>query len=491
MVRGQEESHGERRSGGWADDSRTGRFSIDSVRSWPLTWLIVLACLPAAAAQDGITQEAPADATEPAAVEPVPDKVDVQPLAEDAQIEARLERILEATEWFERTEVRVDEGVVFLQGATDTEEHKEWAARLAGNTQDVVAVVNRIEVTERSMWDLSASWQELRDLGAEAVRNSPLIAVGLLLLLVTWFVTKWSARGASSLLRRRLKSHLLRSVAARAVAVPVFLLGLYLVLKVSGLTRLAMTVLGGTGLVGLVIGFAFRDIAENFLASILISIQNPFAGGDLVEVAGHRGYVQSVNTRSTLLMTLEGNHVQIPNATIYKETITNFTANPNARFDFVVGIGYEDSITEAQSVALAVLRDHPAVVDDPEPLVLVEELGAATVNLRIYFWVDIATYSALKVNSAVIRLVKKAFEEAGISMPDEAREIIFPAGVPLRTLPEEQAEAAAPPRERRVVKEEKLAAHAAEGDLTSEAGEINQQAHRSRLPESGQNLLES
>ncbi len=71
---------------------------------------------------------------------------------------------------------------------------------------------------------------------------------------------------------------------------PVALLGLYLVLKVSGMTRLAMTVLGGTGLVGLVIGFAFRDIAENFLASILLSVQNPFRYGDLIEVAGYLGY---------------------------------------------------------------------------------------------------------------------------------------------------------------------------------------------------------
>ena len=149
-----------------------------------------------------------------------------------------------------------------------------------------------------------------------------------------------------------------------------------------------MTVLGGTGLVGLVIGFAFRDIAENFLASLLISIQHPFAQGDLIAVAGHRGYVQRVNMRSTLLMTMEGNHLQIPNATIYKETIINYTSNPNMRLQFTVGIGYGDSINEAQSVAYEVLRNHPAVVDEPESLVLVDSLCAATVNLSILFWID-------------------------------------------------------------------------------------------------------
>lgn len=441
-------------------------------------------------AQVPARQETPVE-TPDEPISQVPTQIDVEPVAEDADIATRLTRILDATGWFEEPKVRVDEGVVFLSGRVDNEQHKQWASQLAGNTQAVVAVVNRIEVVKKSMWDISPAWLELQKLGAETVQNSPLIAIGLLLLVATWFASTWSVRSARWLLRRRLHSALLRDVVARAVAVPVFLLGLYLVLKVSGLTRLAMTVLGGTGLLGLILGFAFRDIAENFLASILISMQRPFASGDLIEVAGCKGFVQSVNIRSTLLMTLEGNHVQIPNATIYKETITNFTANPNARFDFAVGIGYDDSISEAQSVALSVLRDHPAVVDEPEPLVLVEALGAATVNLRIYFWVDIAKYSQLKVRSAVIRLTKRAFEAAGISMPDEAREVVFPAGVPVRMLSADQVEEVEQERRQLPVADDASTAHSAEGDLTSEAEDIEQQARMSRSPESGQNLLES
>ena len=200
--------------------------------------------------------------------------------------------------------------------------------------------------------------------------------------------------------------------------------------------------------------------------------------------------MQSVNTRSTLLMTLEGNHVQIPNATIFKDTITNFTANPNARFDFSVGIGYDDSITTAQSVALAVMRDHPAVIDDPEPLILVESLGAATVNLRIYMWVDISRYSQLKVRSAVIRLTKRAFEQAGISMPDEAREVVFPSGVPVRMVEGDSVQADRPDNDLQGADDDEAAAHSAEGNLTSEADEIEQQAQRSRAPEAGEDLLE-
>lgn len=460
---------------------------IKGSATWAALWLLA-ALFPFA-----VNAQLPDDEAQPPGEEApaVPETVDVAPATEDEDIAARLNRILAATDWFERPAVRVDEGVVFLRGSTREERHREWAGRLAASTRDVVAVVNRISVAERSMWDLGPAWQQLRELVRATVRSSPIIGLALLLLIATWFITKWSVRGAASVLRPRVKSQLLSQVVARAMAVPIFLVGLYLVLTISGLTGLAVTVLGGTGLVGLIIGFAFRDIAENFLASILISMQRPFATGDMIEVAGHRGLVQSVNTRSTLLMTLEGNHVQIPNATIYKETITNFTANPTARFDFAIGIGYEDSVAKAQSLALAVLREHPAVVHDPEPLILVENLGSATVQLRVYFWIDIARYSHLKVRSAVIRLTKRAFQQAGISLPDEAREIVFPHGVPVRMLPEERPEAAAAAERETPAEERELAAHAAEGNLTTEAGEIGRQASHSRAPEGGENLLET
>ena len=146
-----------------------------------------------------------------------------------------------------------------------------------------------------------------------------------------------------SLLARRLKNPLLATVLARSVGLLVFLIGLYIVFVVSGLTNVALTVLGGTGLLGVVLGIAFRDITENFLASIFLSVQSPFRTGDLVDIAGVLGFVQMLTTRATVLMTLDGNHVQIPNATVYQSKIHNYTSNPNRRVDFAIGIGYDDS----------------------------------------------------------------------------------------------------------------------------------------------------
>ena len=274
----------------------------------------------------------------------------------------------------------------------------------------------------------------------------------------------------------------------------VFLLGLYIVLRISGLTRLALTVIGGTGLLGLILGIAFRDIAENFLASILLSVQSPFRQGDLVEVAGVLGFVQQLNVRTTVLMSLTGHHIQLPNSLVYKSTIRNYSSNPNRREDFTVGIGYDVAIAQAQEVALKVLDEHPAVLKSPEPWVLVESLGPATVNLRIYFWLDGSKFSWLKVRSSMIRLVKRAYQDQKITMPDEVREVIFPHGVSVNVTHASGVESETVERTASDQVEstagEKVAVEA-EGGLSAESKQIQEQADQARSPERGDNLLES
>jgi small-conductance mechanosensitive channel len=162
---------------------------------------------------------------------------------------------------------------------------------------------------------------------------------------------------------------------------------------------------------------------------------------------------------------------------------------------FDVGIGYDDTISDAQEIAMSVLLDHPAVLKDPEPWVLVNDLRASTVNLRVYFWLDGSRHSWLMARSSVIRLVKRAFQERGISIPDEAREIIFPRGVHVTMeKPEDDggveenahsAKKAAPVRGG-----SEAAATRAEGGLQSEAGMIREQARQAQPAEPEENLLQ-
>ncbi|WP_417385772.1 mechanosensitive ion channel domain-containing protein [Gimesia sp.] len=439
-------------------------------------------------------EKTPEQPTEPPPAEslPAPKAVNVTPEVADSEISTRLTRILKATEWFEAPRVEVQDGVAFLSGTTDDEKYRQWAGDLSRNTQDVVAVVNRIEITQPDLFDLSASYGTVKSILRKSVQSIPIILAALLVLLFTFLAMFIAGHIADFTLLRRFQNKLLRGVVRKGLLLLVFLLGIYLVLQIAGLTRLAATVLGGTGLFGLIVGIAFRDIAENFLASILISMQNPFRYGDLIEVEGIQGFVQRVNTRGTLLMSLDGNHIQIPNAIIYKSKILNFTSNPKVRLDFMVGVGYDVPLNEAQSLAKEILESHPAVLDDPEPTVLVESLGSSTVNLRLYYWIDGHQYSVLKVNSSMMRLVKTKFEEQGFSMPDDAREVIFPQGVPVTMVSAEETEVTtAAPAQKTVRKPARVAGDVqdeetvteAEGSLASEYNELERQSQQARDPE--------
>ena len=421
--------------------------------------------------------------------------VTVVPAANDVEISKRLQGILESTTWFVRPRASVRQGVVFLDGMTRTQDHRRWAGDLAEKTQDVVAVVNRIEVETDVGSTFGRAGEELTGFYRQAVASWPLVVLSCVILIVTWLIAKSVSLLARHVFASRVDSPLLLTVVARAFSIPIFLLGVYFILQVAGLTRLALTVLGGTGLAGIIIGFAFRDIAENFLASLLLSVRNPFRSGDLVEVAGHTGIVLNLNTRSTILLTLDGSHVQIPNATVYKSTIKNFSSNPNRRATFVVGIGYESSASRAQKLINQVLREHSAVLSSPEPLVLVEELGAATVNLRINYWFDSGIHSPAKINSALLRQTKNVLLESGIELPDPAREIVFPKGIPVTMLnntSEESGTQSAAPRSQEMATagDDARDSTEGEGNLSSETKEVSEHAE-TVVPEGRENLLKS
>lgn len=424
-------------------------------------------------------------------------EVAVESVTADASIEQRLRQILDTTERFDGLELEVRNGVALLSGVVDDEGERAWVIDLVSNTQGVVAVSNRIALVESPIWDLTPAFDELLGLWQHFIASLPRVLAGLLVLLVVVLIAGRAARLISSPLAKRFESELLQTVVSKFVLIMVWLFGAYLFLRISGLTQIAMTVVGGTGVLGIVLGFAFRDIAENFLASLLISLQRPFRIGDTIQVEDNIGVVQRVTPRGTILMDFEGNYIQIANAKVYKSTIKNFTANPNVRQDFLIGIGYDAGVTHAQEVVMGVLNGHSAVLQDPRPMVLVEQLASSTINLRVYFWVNGAQHSKAKVRSALMRMALRALEEENVSMPDDAREIIFPAGVPVRMLDQPTGAPSKPPAPVQSQAEEEMReedrhdeATSAEGNLESETAELNEQARRSRSPEEGADILE-
>lgn len=400
-----------------------------------------------------------------------PGIVDIVPEATDEAIAARLQRILIATGWYEEPAVRVDEGVAFLYGQVRRQAHRQWAGDLARSTQDVVAVVNHLEFIEPSIWDLSPAMTGLNQLRRAVVRSLPYVLFSLAILALAWYLGVLVMRLLRWFTRNRKKNVLLTDVFNRAGGVLVFVAGLYSVFHMAGLTNVALAVLGGTGLAGIALGIAFRDITENFLASIFLSAQNPFRAGDLIEVGSTRGFVQSMTTRATVLMTMDGNHVQIPNATIYKSDITNFSANPNDRMEFCVVVGLNDSIAEVQEIGLAVLSGHPAVLKDPEPWVFAEEIRNAAVMIKLSLWFDSRETNGLQLRSALIRLTKRALMEAGMTFQAEQRQIVETMAIDPA---QESAEAMTP----------------SEAVTRPEGEVIRNQAALAPTPEKGENLLD-
>lgn len=414
-----------------------------------------------------------------------PEKIHVKPHTRDKEIAQRLQNIYTATRWFTNTEVTVKEGVVFLSGQTTKDEYKVWAGNVARKTEDVAAVVNRIDVIP-SIWDYGQAIEGVRLLWRKMIQALPSIIFSLAIFIITYIIARLSAQLARMFFRQRIASPVLKELAAKAIGFIVFLLGAYIVFELAGLTTIAFTFLGGTGILGIILGIAFRDITENILASIFLSMQQPFRNGDLIEVEETIGYVQRLTLRATILLSLEGNHIQIPNAKVYKGKIRNYTSNIKRREDFVIGIGYDVAIAVAQDFALKVLSEHPAVLKAPEPWVLVDSLGKATVNLRIYFWLNGDENSWLKVRSSVMRLIKKTFQEQSISMPDLEREIIFPKGVPVQMISEGEGEKK--PFEREQPESGEVSTKGESG-LGSPAREIQAGASQGWMPEEGENLL--
>ncbi|MFP4596976.1 MAG: mechanosensitive ion channel family protein [Persicimonas sp.] len=179
------------------------------------------------------------------------------------------------------------------------------------------------------------------------------------------------------------------------------------------------------GLSSVAIGFAFKDIFQNFLAGILILSQRPFKIGDQIETSSLEGTVEHISIRNTLIKTYDGQRLIVPNAQIFTNPITVRTAFDKRRTTFSTGIGYGDDIEQAREVIAGALADCDQVLDEPTPQVVVTEHGDSSVNFDIRYWTQPAIASVVKGRDQVATAVKYALDDAGIEMPYPYRSVEF------------------------------------------------------------------
>lgn len=254
-----------------------------------------------------------------------------------------------------------------------------------------------------------------------AVRYSPLFLVAVLLValfgFLGWLVGRWNTPfeklGLNPLLRGLLQQFIRSALA---------LVGVLLALDLLGATAVVTAVLGTAGLAGLAVGFAFRDIVENYLAGVLLSLRQPFAVGDYLLLASYEGRVVRLTSRELVLMTLDGNHVRIPNATVFGSVTTNFSRNPLRRFGFEFVVASHEDITAVHELCVRALHALPGVLAEPRPQARPLDLEGG-VRFGVLGWVDQRQTDFRKVQAEAIRAVKEALEGAGVETPESVVQV--------------------------------------------------------------------
>ena len=271
--------------------------------------------------------------------------------------------------------------------------------------------------------DLDPTIDKLRAMLDGFLATLPNMVVAALVLVGVWAL----ARG----LRRTVSEVLGRSGAGDYAGIIIGRLAQWSVLAVGGLVAVsvvfpsinAATLVGLLGIGSLAIGFAFRDIAENFLAGVLILLTQPFKIGDQIDINGFEGTVEDIQTRATYIRMYDGRVVVVPNADFLTDTVVVNTAYAIRRSEYDVGIGYPDDLLLAKRLILEAVRDLDGVLAEPGPDVLTVELSDSSVNLRVRWWTDSMRSDVVATSDRVITAVKLALDDGGVEIPFPIRTV--------------------------------------------------------------------
>jgi len=335
----------------------------------------------------------------------------------DLALQGRLNKLFDEVDGLSKVFALVRDGVVRLTGTVAEPALSRAAESLAARVEGVVLVENGIEVDT----DIASRVEPLMKRAKADLQNVilflPLFFVGVIVVILFWVLAQAVIWLAGPLLRRT-PNEFVQNIVKNAIRLVFIGIGVLMALEAMDATQLATSILGAAGLVGLAVGFAVKDTIENYLASVLLSLRQPFSPHEIVNIDGQEGMVARLTARTTVLINFDGNHVRIPNATVFKATIINYSREPKRRFDVRIGIDTGCDLDAARALVLKTLEDFNALLDDPGPTVAIEELGDWAVILWVAAWVDQRETDILKAKSETLRLIKAAFDAAGIRMPN-------------------------------------------------------------------------
>lgn len=350
--------------------------------------------------------------------------------SQDAQIAVRIREILQELGNYSDVTVAVADGVVTLRGTANSTLEATDLAPLAGRIEGVVAVKNQVTETTDISRRLSPAVDRFNARLEQTITFLPLAIIAAAAFALVAFVGFALAR-----LRqpwdRLAPNAFIADLFRQLVRIAFIIGGIVIALDIMNATALLSTILGAAGIIGLAIGFAVRDTVENFIASVMLSIRQPFRPNDTVEINGDQGKVIRLTSRATILLSFDGNHIRIPNATVFNSRIINYSQNAERRFMFNIRIDREVDLHESRALIAQTVGALPFVLPEPSNQVWIEALEGGSVQMVVTGWIDQNVTSMVLAKGEAIQQVKLALDAAGVTIPDSTQRITLTRPTPV------------------------------------------------------------
>lgn len=351
------------------------------------------------------------------------EKIESRPSPQkDDDIKNRVTGIFSEIDGLQAVTVSVNQGVVRLGGETPNEKKAQQAINITNRLTDVVTVEDQISRTLDVQDNLSSVLSGLKRQGQTLIKAFPLLIVGIIIFLLVAGFGRWLS-GRQALWQRITPNPFVAEVVSQLVKIIFIIFGLILGLSLIGAETILGTLLGGAGVIGIAVGFAIKDTIENYIASLMLSIRQPFRACDHIKINDQEGIVVRLTPRATILMTLDGNQLRIPNSDVFKGIILNFTKNPERRFNFQLVISSNDDPLAAMKIGLDAIRSLDFVLQKPKAAAIIVDVGIASTVIEFLVWVDQSATDFLKARSIAIREAKHAIENQGFNLPEPTYQI--------------------------------------------------------------------
>ncbi|WP_452223356.1 mechanosensitive ion channel family protein [Lacinutrix chionoecetis] len=248
------------------------------------------------------------------------------------------------------------------------------------------------------------------------VRNLPNILVGILVFIAMIYISKWIGRGVKKLLVKRGRNNF-GEILGGFLRWTLTIVGLMLSLTIISPNLSPADLIAGLGVSSVAIGFAFKDILQNWLAGILILMRQPFEIGDQIQVNDFEGTVERIETRATIIRQYDGQRIVVPNSEIYTNSVKVITANELIRSQYDIGLGYDQPREKAFEILRKTIKETEGVSSDKPIDVLPWDQADSWLTVRVRWWTDSTRSNVVKVYSNVILNTQNAMDDAGIDLP--------------------------------------------------------------------------